>query len=162
MATLPTEQVLQRQHVNIVSGPGVVLWGSTTDDWDMATWTADADVIDEVEDQTDSIYGEFTYGHGRYEVGESEVEIAHMAPPEFFWDVEADLWPHFPIDVYGLEEYGLQNYGEPYIERGDDRPGIYQDLEFGEFEFGDGGFGGVETVWNVEYPKYGYTMTGDE
>lgn len=142
MPTLPIEQVLQRQTCNIVSGPGVVLWGSSTDDWDMVTWTADVDVIDEVE--------------------AGEVELAQMAPPEFFWEIEVNYPPFGPLNIYGMGEYGEDYYGTPYSEESDDPWGLFQNMEYGEFDFGDGPFGGVETVWYIERPRYGYTMTGDE
>lgn len=142
MATLPIEQVIQRQHVNIVAAPGVILWGSSTTDWDMATWTADVDVIDELE--------------------EGDVALAQMAEPAFFWEVVADSGPiDFP-DIYGMGEYDEGPYGDEYGETNQPPFGIFQNTEFSDWDFGDGPFGGVELDWHEERPHYGYTMTGDE
>lgn len=142
MATLPIEQVLQKQHFNIVSAPGVTLWGSSTDDWDMATWTADVDVIDEVE--------------------AGEVELAQMAQPEFFWEVISPSVPYGPVSVYGEDDYSEGVYGSEYLEANEGPFGIFQNTEFSDWNFGDGPFGGPELEWYDERPQYQYSMTGGE
>jgi hypothetical protein len=142
MATLPIEQVLQRQKVNIVAAPGVILWASSTSDWDMVEWTADVDVIDEVEP--------------------GEVALAQMASPEFFWEVVAPGGPIGFPDIYGMGEYGDGFYGEDYGGSNQPPYGIFQNTEYSDWDFGDGPFGGVELDWYVDRPQYGYTMTGDE
>ena len=136
MAELPIEQVTQRHPRGIVAAPGVVLWATET------TYAFPRGYVENVD-----------------EVEPGEVVLAQMASPEFFWTV-----------VSGAKQTGLE-YGEglyDHGEYGEDGaydpeliPGIFQSFTFGDFDFGDGEFGGVETVWNVERPRYSYNVNGD-
>jgi hypothetical protein len=83
-----------------------------------------------------------------------EVEEAH-ASPEIYWDVEA------PSPGFGYEPFGEESFGLPNPQ---DRPGVYQNLEFGEERFGYGEFGHVATEQYIQHgPTYwseGYDEDG--
>jgi hypothetical protein len=96
MVVVPREFLVQR-HDACVSAPGVILWSSTTD---LATCEVAITNIVEL----------------------GEVELAQMAPPEWFWDV---------ILVSGDYGFGEYPFGEYPFGFGDEgrEAGVYQDRD---------------------------------
>lgn len=147
---LPREMATQRRSTADVSAPGVRLWSTAT------TYVAPyrATVV-----ETDLVTAE-------------DVALAIADPPELYWDIEAGAccpvpWEH-PYIEWGSEDYDtnpydLGVYGEG-VECSEEPgpPGIYQNFEFGEWVFGEGPFGGIETVWNVERPRFRYDIDRSE
>lgn len=96
MAILPFEQLTQRRDA-IVAAPGVILWSSTTNLWTQEIINTNV-------------------------VTEGEVELAQMAPPEFFWDI-------LTSDTYSGYDEGTFDSGGEYDTSFYEVDGISQDYD---------------------------------
>lgn len=147
MSILPREQATQRRPTAAVSAAGVTLWTSETSY--LSGWLVSSVVTDSV----------------------TEEDLLALAESPKFPDLDVETIANDIYDVAGNPRqslYGMGDFGEgPFAEFGaeldgsdfhPDYPGVYEGREFGSHRFGEGPFGGRETVWARMYGPYRWNV----